>query len=193
MNDRNNRRCVICNKITTFSCVKCKRVYYCNKECQKLDKNHKLICVIEPKNFVQKMIELHQGNNCCSSAYPIKTSLCYKYSINLLYGSHIFNNSLVNIKSGLENDNCLICNEKISVFNGVDKNTLYDNIFIYFTICKKCHDLKICHLEWILSKECYKNKIYLKWVTDTFIFIPKEVIHLIMNMINDICNCNKTC
>ncbi len=62
--------CFVCEKITTNICSRCKKIYYCSKECQIKDwKEHNLICT--PMQFANKC-------GICNDGIPKKIIIGYK-------------------------------------------------------------------------------------------------------------------
>jgi hypothetical protein len=82
--------CGTCSKYATLKCKKCESVYYCSKDCQKLNwKEHKILCCIT----LTKSDDKHYNNKAFLATllmYSVKSSL-WDLTDTILYWNVYFN------------------------------------------------------------------------------------------------------
>lgn len=108
-------KCHICNKITNNCCSKCKSIYYCSNECQKIDWNtHKKSCkqlLNNPHKDYLPNMDLDKPEKC---KYCNKMVI-NEYDYSILPCNHIFHYSCIIKSNNIDNINkltCIICNKK---------------------------------------------------------------------------------
>lgn len=178
-NNKNNifiKHCIICEKIAQSKCKKCNIVYYCGRECEKIDSdNHNKICRKTLPEFLNAIVEQH-----VEPCY----SCIYKCDVQIFLNGHSHNtfiNPHYEIRHILDTYFCVICGEDIiDIKNGRNLFSSIKNNFMGYYRCKICYNMgyHLCHETLKFNQKCFKLNIitFILCLKKNFQWINSDII-----------------
>jgi hypothetical protein len=179
------KHCIICDKQTQSKCKKCNIVYYCGRECEKMDSDeHKKICRKTLPEFLNAIVKQHI-EPCSSCLYTCDVQICLNGHGHNTFTNPHYEIPHYGIRHILDTYFCVICGEDIiDIKIGKKLFSSIKNNYMGYYRCKICYNMgyHLCHETLKFNQKCFKLNIitFILCLKKNFQWINRDIINCVL-------------